>query len=791
VTGSKIEIEVEVTQTGGGMAKVAADLKADAARAGQAIAQEMDQAAQRSERAFDGVGAKIGRKLEDIPPPRFEDRIVPAAKQAGDKASDVMGQAMGDLDFNQIGSSVGGGLQSILGGAAGPIGAAGAAIGLAFGEQIATGLERGMNARRNAMVESVRSGLDEQGMATVGQAAGAAWSAGFGEGLADVRESALLLQNTFQDLDASFNLEQATRSAEALASVFKLDMRESIEVARDLVTNGLAPDTVTAFAQIADAAQKYQLDIGEILSVMNEFSPVFGKLGVDGSTAFNLIGTMVKEGLVTNVDRAAELFEEFNIEMTDGAGRARPVIEKLGLSFEDLQDKIADGRGAEALAEVAAALLNVGDEAKRNEMAVTLFGAAIESSADPQRSLELLTMADAAGEVGTALDDATDAAENSVSGFEKLQRAVEEGTAAYGSMVDRGLSEVIDAHGFFQDTANESLRWLTGLTQESDRNAAANEANAAAVQADADEIARWNAFGAAWEKQLDEATASTNEATDAVSELDAAFSNLSAQFDGDQIMRNFYEEVDRATEETKELTGATFNQTDGFNVQTAAGRSAQEQLENISLALFDVAQGNRDGSVSSRELASAQAAAESQVRATAGQIGANEAQTQLLINTYARVPANVDTKVNESGNALSRTATLVARLRSLDGRTATTYVRTVSSYVPATNYRSGRPRADGGHVAEAAGGGFGVPVQVNERGRELARVPEGDIVDLPTGSTVITAEDSARFLGEAGGAGPTIVVNIHGGVVLERELKGMIADGMRRGGIDQRGRNVP
>lgn len=797
MAGNEIEVDVKVDMDVQGLERGAARATQTAQRAGQDIASEMDRAATRAEQAFDGVGDGIGRRLADIPPPRFEDRIVPAAAQAGDKAGSAVVDGLLGADYD----SVGGFVTSILEQSLGP---AGPIVGKLFGEELAAGIDAGFSANKNRAIDSVKFGLSGAQMNDVGRSAGDAWGAGFGESLTDVRDTALLLENQLGQLDSSLDLSGATRDAQALADVFGIEVPAGVETARRLISTGLVGTTEEAYALMGDAAQKYGSQTEEILDVVSEFAPVFDKMGVDGKRAYNIIGTAVSEGLLPNVSRAGELFEEFNIEMTDGAGRARPVVQALGLDFEEMQSKLANGKGDEALAQISTALLSVGDEATRNQLALTLFGSSIESASDPERVLELLAQADAVGEVGTAMDDATAAVEENTSGWDKFKRTLGEVGAILGGNLSTSLGVVydllegnpIDAVTNGWDGFMNSVHGVTdalGLTDGAARDTAEAfeenkrkaEENTDAVGANRSAQDELHVALGGTKANLDDAALAAAAATSEMEDLDAQFDQLTSKFDGDKAIRKVYEDLARLSELSVEATGDIYDTGSGFDQTTEAGRTYSAQLETLQGNLAVMAQGHRDGTVTALELTSAQRATEAQLRAVAAQLDLTEAETQDLINRYAQVPDDVRTQIDLEGNAFDRTRELVARLRGLDGYRATSFVDTYQTTVFRSRVAGGNGySADGGPVKAAAGGGGGQLTMVNERGPEIARLPDGDMVELPYGTTVMTAEDSARIRG--GGAGTTVINNITvmGSVHAEREIEGIVARGLRAGGID-------
>lgn len=85
--------------------------------------------------------------------------------------------------------------------------------------------------------------------------------------------------------------------------------------------------------------------------------------------------------------------------------------------------------------------------------------------------------------------------------------------------------------------------------------------------------------------------------------------------------------------------------------------------------------------------------------------------------------------------------------------------------------------AHGGIPHAAEGGARGPIVRVNERGQESARLPDGNLVMLPTGSSINTAEDTARLASQQGGGAMDVRLSWATGT--ESDLMRAIVKGLR------------
>jgi hypothetical protein len=801
---NRIEIEVEVEQTGTGMEGVRQRLAASARAAGQDIESAFDRSAASASSAFDGMAGRIGSAFNRVTGEArgLWDRIGADARQGGARAGTQGGDSFADslrdglknVDFRSIGGNIASGLDA-LGSMGGPIAAAAVAVGMAIGEDVASGFTRGFEANKRGLALQIQTGLTAIDTGPIGRSAGEAYSSGFGESLEGLSRSAAILDNVLSDIDPSTPLVDATRWASTLSEHFSVDIPRSAELAGRMIHQGLADNTEQAYDVMIGAAQRYQASYDEILDVTREFGTTFSELGISGAQAADFIGQAWSQGLVPTIDRAGELFEEFVIEVETGVkGRAAPALAAMGLDITKVQDALADGRGKEAIQILAAELLKIEDIAYRNELAVQIFGAAIESASDKQAVLELIASIDDLGtEFDGAAENAARMAEQMQTDMDVLKRDVEDLASSAGSNFAefynqmRGLGS--DPWGEIKRDIEEVANLFDGQLKGSATGTL--DALREGLESTGQTLGHMAYEG---EQDLGELELGLDDASDAVADLDTQFAELQSRFDGDAALRKVYEDLDQLSQSSFQATSDIYDTGTGFDQTTAKGREYSSQLENLHGDLMDLAAGHRDGTVTANQLTSAQIAVQAQLRSVAQQLGLTAAETQDLINRYGQVPANVTTQIDLKGDAFDKTRELIARLRGLDGYRATSYVNTINTTRYVTSRGGGNTYfASGGPVHAAQAGGLGAPVIVNDgAGVEAARMPAGDLVMLPHGANVISHEDTERMAltGELGTGGPTINVHltVQGSVVTERDLVGRIADALRRGGIDGYGR---
>lgn len=315
-------------------------------------------------------------------------------------------------DFSGIGNKLTDSITSALS-SAGPVGVAVAGASAAIGGLFIAGFQNGLQREQNRIDLAIQQGLSGPGIADAGEAAGAAYIAGFDDSLGDLTRIAATVEARLSDIDFDLDLEEATQGFSIIEQQLGIGVPRAVEFAQRAINQGLVGSTSEAIDLIISAAEQFGGLSEEIVDQLVEFGPFFSRLGFEGAQAANLIGEAWEQGLFPNIDRASELFEEFVVEVSTGAEPARSAIEEIGLDFEEMQSKLANGEGDEAITTIANALLDVEDASRRGELAVDIFRTAIEGASDPQAALQLLATADAAVEVGGSFERAAAQIEDS------------------------------------------------------------------------------------------------------------------------------------------------------------------------------------------------------------------------------------------------------------------------------------------------------------------------------------------------------------------------------------------
>jgi len=838
------EIEIVVTtryEPGQGLASAAQDARSQAQSIAADVERIFDRSADSVARSFSDVGSRINRELDSIrseevdvkvqvddsevrtaagdirdldsiPPPTIE--IDADAKPAVDSIKDTLGNIdvgnAGDSIVNQLGSKLGPG---------GPLSAVALGLGALFADDIAEGLTRGFTAAQRNIDVQIQTGFGPGRSRLIGEAAGDAYGAGFGESASTALDAAIILERKLGDIDPSFNLEEASRWALTLSEHLGVDVPTAAELAGRMIQQGLADNTEHAFDIMIDAAQRYGHQTDEVLDATREFGGVFEKLGIEGPAAVRLIGDTYEQGLTSQVERAAEAMEELNTRITDGD--SREAIESLGLSFENLQQRISQGgpEAASAVRDIATALLEEEDAAIKAEAANRIFGTAFETTGQIDAfTAAVLAAADAQVEVGGTADKVADQVEAMTTQWEIAQRRVSEVATVVGQGAAREFNRYTDALIATVDAGKSVVSWLGDLTDGQDDATAATRVLDGAFDGFVDTFDAVPSVLQDGARATDDIADAADEATRAWDDLAAASANALAEVNkwadnsGTNALIGLFDATTDLERSFGETDAAAFDLAKGFDLTTEAGVRGQAMVNAYEQDLQTLISAYASQDVSAKQLSDSLAVNEQRFREAAAAAGFEKEQVDALATSLFGVTREWVAEVNAEGNVWAQVDAASLALDRINGKTSVTYVNlveTVTRYV--NNIANWFGRSSGGSTggssgssrvaaapsafyaagtsgivaAQTGGGGQFFPTLVNEAGPEAARLPSGDIVGLPTGSSVLTAPDTERLFGQAPSA-PAIEVNITvlGSMVALDDVREFMRDEVFTGGLD-------
>lgn len=271
--------------------------------------------------------------------------------------------------------------------------------------------------------------LTKEDTARIGAVAGKVYAGNFGESLQQVNEAIAAINTNIGSVAAmsDADLQGMTQNALSLAKTFDVDVNDAARAAGKMISSGLAKDSQQAFDIMTRGFQTGLNSSGDFLDTLNEYSPQFAKLGIDGPHALNLLRAGLYAG-ARDTDAIADSFKEFSIRAIDGSTTTADGFKAIGLNAAKAAKEIGKGgpAAAEMTQQVMDRLLDIKDPIKQNAAGAALFGTQWE---DTMRRV-LPSLADAqggmAGVEGATARMAETAGGSAKAKIETLRRSVEQ-----------------------------------------------------------------------------------------------------------------------------------------------------------------------------------------------------------------------------------------------------------------------------------------------------------------------------------------------------------------------------
>lgn len=268
-----------------------------------------------------------------------------------------------------------GGRMSKLGGKLAKGMAAGGTMAVAaLGKGLVDGLEQ------QSIISSFETqlGVSPEYAQKMGKASGAAYTSGFGESFEDVAAATAAVNTAFGDWVDDADLQPLTEQAIALSETFDVDMTEAMGAAKTMLHNGLVKDGGEAMDTLAASLKGLSPAVrDEVLAATNEYSKHFAALGISGQEAMKLLSS--SDGVI-GVDKMGDALKELTIRATDMSQTSIDAYHSMGLGATDMsRQMLAGGDTAKgAFKEIIAGLQGIDDPVKQANTAIALFGTPLE-----------------------------------------------------------------------------------------------------------------------------------------------------------------------------------------------------------------------------------------------------------------------------------------------------------------------------------------------------------------------------------------------------------------------------
>lgn len=316
--------------------------------------------------------------------------------------------------------SIGKGAGKALG--LGIVGAAGLAVG-----GLTAAVFKAMDGEAVTDKLAAQLGANEKESERLGGIAGRLYANAYGESMADVAAGVGAVKTALSGDFGAGGLEKATAQAMDYATIFDIDVVDAANAAGVAVKSGLAKDSTEAFDLMTRASQKVGPALAQdVLDASGEYGGFFKQLGFDGPSAFGALVKGADKGVI-GIDKAGDAVKEFTLLATE---IDNPAYAKLGLDAGKMANDILAGgdKAKGATDKIVQGLLDIKDPAQQAQAAVELFGTPLEDLGKGDLRDFLKGMQDGKkglGEFKGAADDAGKTLnDNAKTNFESFKRQV-------------------------------------------------------------------------------------------------------------------------------------------------------------------------------------------------------------------------------------------------------------------------------------------------------------------------------------------------------------------------------
>ncbi len=360
-----------------------------------------------------------------------------------------------------------------LGAKAGPIGmalAGVAVLGLAAGAILANAIADGMEQEKQEDLIQAKLGINEETARRIGEAAGLAYTNGWGESVVENMDTAkrAIQSGVLTGEEDTKTFKSTIENLDIISQKLDGEVSESVQAVGALMTSGLAKDAQQAFDLIARASDGTANKGEDLLEVVREYSAGWKQTGFSAEYTLALIGQATDNG-ADSADRAGDAIREFGRRIYEEGDTIKETLDGLNLDSESLFEVFKQG-GPDAEAafdQVFDAIRKIEDPVERANAAQALLGDTAGdfinafTQWDPSQAVKKFgDVEGAAAEAGNTMSS------NTAASFDSAKRSIETSSAD----IKLALAEAFGPA--LQDVANwvtthkpEIIAFFTGLAE--------------------------------------------------------------------------------------------------------------------------------------------------------------------------------------------------------------------------------------------------------------------------------------------------------------------------------------
>ncbi len=211
-----------------------------------------------------------------------------------------------------------------------------------------------------------------------GEVAKQVYGNNFGDSVTDVGDAVAIVAKQLKLAADDPALKTMTENAFRLRDVFGVDVSESIDAVKTLMTN-FGVSSEEAFDLLAAGYQKGLDRSGDLLDTVGEYSTQFANVGFDADKFFSILEAG-SQGGVLGTDKIGDGIKEMGIRLNEGGKDVHKAFETIGLDFDRIAKSVraGDEAWADYFPNIIAGLQNIEDPIARSQAQVAIFGTQAE-----------------------------------------------------------------------------------------------------------------------------------------------------------------------------------------------------------------------------------------------------------------------------------------------------------------------------------------------------------------------------------------------------------------------------
>ena len=360
-----------------------------------------------------------------------------------------------------------------LGAKGGPIGAALAGVavlGLAAGAILANAIADGMEQEKQEDQIQAKLGVNEETARRIGEAAGLAYSNGWGESVTENMDTAkkAIQFGVLTGEEDTKTFKTTIESLDIISQKLDGDVSQSVQAVGALMTSGLAKDAQQAFDLIARASDGTANKGEDLLDVVREYSAGWKQTGFSAEYTLGLISQATDNG-VDNADRAGDAIREFGRRIYEEGDTIKETLTGLNLDSESLFEAFKRG-GPDAEAafdQVFDAIRKIEDPVERAAAAQALLGDTAGdfigafTQWDPSQAVKKFADVE-----GAAANAGNTMSSNTAASFDSAKRSIETSSADIKLALAQAFGPALtDVANWVTTHKPEIIAFFTGLAE--------------------------------------------------------------------------------------------------------------------------------------------------------------------------------------------------------------------------------------------------------------------------------------------------------------------------------------